>query len=102
MNIPTTSADDLRAHLHALGVRTGDHLTVHPLLLSFGYNPSIESAAGAILASRVPVNTVQSDTALFVFCEADLAKRHAIGAAPAGPKFRHTPCKRSGAGFPRG
>jgi aminoglycoside N3'-acetyltransferase len=37
MNIPTTSADDLRAHLDALGVQTGDHLTVHSRLLSFGY-----------------------------------------------------------------
>ena len=37
MNVATTSADDLRAHLHALGVRTGDHLTVHSRLLSFGY-----------------------------------------------------------------
>jgi len=37
MNIPTTSADDLRAHLHALGVQTADHLTVHSRLLSFGY-----------------------------------------------------------------
>jgi aminoglycoside 3-N-acetyltransferase len=37
MNIPTTSADDLRAHLHALGVQTGDHVTVHSRLLSFGY-----------------------------------------------------------------
>ena len=36
MGVPTTSADDLRAHLQALGVRKGDHLTVHSRLLSFG------------------------------------------------------------------
>jgi aminoglycoside 3-N-acetyltransferase len=34
--IPITSAEDLSAHLRSLGVRTGDHLTVHSRLLSFG------------------------------------------------------------------
>src|ERR1700732_3101399 len=53
-------------------------------------------------ASRVPVNKIQLDTALAVACKADLAERRAIGRAPAGPKLRYTPCKRSGACFPCG
>jgi aminoglycoside N3'-acetyltransferase len=36
MTIPTTTKADLVAHLAALGVRSGDHLTVHARLLSFG------------------------------------------------------------------
>ena len=36
MSIPVTTARDLRAHLEVLGVRTGDHLTIHSRLLSFG------------------------------------------------------------------
>jgi hypothetical protein len=34
--IPITTAEDLSAHLRSLGVRTGDHLTVHSRILSFG------------------------------------------------------------------
>ena len=45
MTIPTTSADDLRAHLRALGVREGDHLTVHARLISFGL---IEGGAATV------------------------------------------------------
>jgi aminoglycoside 3-N-acetyltransferase len=36
MSFPVTTADDLRAHLQALGIQRGDHLTVHARLLSFG------------------------------------------------------------------
>ena len=34
--IPITTAEDLSADLRSLGVRTGDHLTVHSRILSFG------------------------------------------------------------------
>lgn len=36
MTFPSTSAEDFRSHLYALGVRDGDHLTVHARLISFG------------------------------------------------------------------
>ena len=57
--LPVTKAPDLAAHLAALGVKTGDHLSVHARLLSFGLiDGGAETVFAALTRAVGPSGTI--------------------------------------------